>query len=166
VRLAVGHPDRTYEFLVSGVDSYLQQADLDENDHGLGDINYSLTPKERKPRKEKPPTDAAGGGKGGGGTGEKHCPHWLRGYCRDVKACRLGQHLSSMKGTAGAGKGGGTNPAAPATLPGGATNAEKGKGKGDGKGKKKGDGKKGGGGSAAHRAGTPTRSTTLAADAK
>ena len=67
IRLQVGHSDRTYEFLVSGVDSYLQQADLDENDHDLGDINYSLTPKTPKPRKEKPPTDAAGGGKGAGG---------------------------------------------------------------------------------------------------
>jgi len=165
VRLADDHKDHCYEFLASGIDSYLKRADLDDNDKDLGDINYGLSPKKREPKKPTGGADAAGGGKGGaGGDGEKHCPHWLRGYCRDVRACNLGKHLASMKGTAGAGKGGADGPAAPATLPGGAANAGKGKGKGDGKGKK-GDKKGGAAGSAAHRSGTPTRSTTLAADA-
>jgi len=167
IRLADDHVDHNYEYLAAGIDSYLKRADLDDNDRDLGDINYGLSPKEgpKEPRKSrKPLTEAAGGGEvgSGGGDEEKHCPHWLRGWCRDGgKICRLGQHLPSMRGTAGAGKGVADGPAAPASLPGGATAAGADAGKGNGKGKKG----KGGGGSAAHRSGTPVRSTMLASDA-
>ena len=94
-----------------------------------------------------------------------HCPHWLRGWCRDGKTCKLGEHVAAMKGS----KPKGADPACPTPQrgePTPGTDAAKGKGKDKDKGKGKGKGdkdkKKGKGkGGANNRAGTPVRSTTL-----